>query len=109
MPRSARRPAAEGSVTLDGGEMLVANAAASSSTLAVGAGGTGSLEIENGSEVAVGVAQATIANTTNVTDNGLLDGRRHRRRQRPGRSSAGMACCWSIGNAAVGGAPAPAR
>ena len=66
------RAASQGSVTLDGGEMLVANTAASSSTLAVGAGGAGMLEIENGSEVAVGAAQATIADTTNVTDTGLL-------------------------------------
>ncbi len=66
------RAGSRGSITLDGGEMLVANAAATSSVLAVGAGGTGMLEIENGSEVAVGAAQATIANTTNVTDTGLL-------------------------------------
>jgi T5SS/PEP-CTERM-associated repeat protein len=62
----------QGSVTLDGGELLVANAAAASSTLAVGAGGAGSLEIENGSEVTVGAAEATLANNTNVTDTGLL-------------------------------------
>ena len=66
------RAGSQGSVTLDGGEMLVANAAATSSTLAVGAGGAGILEIENGSEVAVGAAQATIADTTNVTNTGLL-------------------------------------
>jgi len=66
------RAGSQGSVTLDGGELLVANAAATSSTLAVGAGGTGLLEIENGSEVAVGAAQATIADTTNVTNTGLL-------------------------------------
>ena len=66
------RAGSRGSITLDGGEMLVANAAATSSALAVGAGGAGMLEIENGSEVAVGAAQATIANTTNVTDTGLL-------------------------------------
>jgi T5SS/PEP-CTERM-associated repeat protein len=66
------RAGSQGSVTLDGGELLVANAGATSSTLAVGAGGTGILEIENGSEVAVGAAQATIADTTNVTNTGLL-------------------------------------
>src|SRR5260370_36306 len=66
------RAGSHGSVTLDGGELLVANAAAASSTLAVGAARAGSLEIQNGSEVAVGAAQATIANTTNVTNNGLL-------------------------------------
>ncbi len=57
----------QGSVTLDGGELLVANVEAASSTLAVGSGGAGILEIENGSEVAVGAAQGTIAN-----NNGLL-------------------------------------
>jgi T5SS/PEP-CTERM-associated repeat protein len=48
----------QGSVMLDGGELLVANVAAASSTLAVGAGGTGDLAIEDGSEVAVGAAIA---------------------------------------------------
>ena len=66
------RAGSQGSVTLDGGELLVANAGATSSILAVGAGGAGILEIENGSEVAVGAAQATIADTTNVTSTGLL-------------------------------------
>jgi T5SS/PEP-CTERM-associated repeat protein len=66
------RAGSQGSVTLDAGELLVADAAETSSSLAVGAGGTGILEIENGSEVAVGAAQATIADTTNVTDTGQL-------------------------------------
>ena len=48
----------QGSVTLDGGELLVANVAAASSILAVGAGGTGDLVIEDSSEVAVGAAIA---------------------------------------------------
>ena len=53
----------QGTVTLDGGEMLVANVGAASSLLTVGGGGTGSLLLENGSEVAVGAAQASA--TTN--------------------------------------------
>lgn len=54
----------QGSVTLDGGELLVANVFAASSTLVVGNDGTGSLVLENGSEVAVGAAQGTLANNT---------------------------------------------
>ena len=92
----------QGSVTLDGGELLVADAAATSSTLAVGAGGTGSLAIENGSEVAVGVAQATIADTTNER-HGLLVVGGTRRRQRPDRIG-GYGTLLVYGNAAVGGA-----
>jgi T5SS/PEP-CTERM-associated repeat protein len=61
----------QGSVMLDGGELLVASATAASSALVVGASGSGSLAIENGSEAAVGAAQATV-NNTNVTNNGLL-------------------------------------
>ena len=38
------RAGSQGSVTLDGGELLVANTAATSSTLAVGAGGAGMLD-----------------------------------------------------------------
>jgi hypothetical protein len=56
-----------GSITLDGGELLVANYSATSSTLIVGESGVGSLMIEDGSEVAVGAAQAIMAD-----DNGLL-------------------------------------
>ena len=59
----------QGSATLDGGDLLVADAAASS-TLAVGAGGAGSLTIENGGNVTVGVAQGAIANNTGLLDVG---------------------------------------
>jgi T5SS/PEP-CTERM-associated repeat protein len=62
----------QGAVMLDGGELLVASTTAASSTLVVGASGTASLAIENGSEVAVGAAQALINNTVNVNNNGLL-------------------------------------
>jgi T5SS/PEP-CTERM-associated repeat protein len=57
----------QGTVTLDGGEMLVANVGATSSLLTVGGSGTGSLLLENGSEVAVGAAQASA-----TTNNGEL-------------------------------------
>ena len=96
----------QGSVTLDGGELLVANVEATSSTLVVGAGGTGSLEIENGSEVAVGVAQAT--SQTPPTNNGLLivggtaGGA-------AGSTSAGTACCWSMAMPLSAAPPASAR
>ena len=97
------RAGSQGSVTLDGGELLVANAADASSTLAVGVGGAGSLEIEDGGDVTVGVAQATIANTTNVSNNGLLT---------VGGTAGGSgrvdlgwyAMLLVVGNAAVGGA-----
>ena len=60
-----RQAGSQGSVTLDGGLLLVANTnATGSSTLAVGNSGTGSLAIENFSEVAVGAAIAD--------NNGLL-------------------------------------
>src|SRR5215831_4129992 len=67
----------QGSVTLDGVELLVANAQPSSSALetsvlAVGAGGTGDLALDNGSEVAVGAAQATVHGGGNVSNNGQL-------------------------------------
>jgi len=48
----------QGSVTLDGGLLLVANVNAITSTLTVGESGTGSLTIEDYSEVAVGAASA---------------------------------------------------
>ena len=51
-----------GSVMLDGGALQVANVMAATSTLVVGGSGTGDLAIENGSEVAVGAAQGTVAN-----------------------------------------------
>lgn len=57
----------QGTVTLDGGELLVADIASGLNTLVVGNLGTGSLVLENGSEVAVGAAQGTVAN-----NNGLL-------------------------------------
>ncbi len=53
-----------GTVTLDGGELLVANIFSSSSTLVVGNAGTGSLVLQNGSEVAVGAAQGQFGNNT---------------------------------------------
>ena len=54
----------QGTVTLDGGELLVANVFAASSTLVVGNLGTGSLVLQNGSEVAVGAAQGQVGNNT---------------------------------------------
>ena len=54
----------QGTVTLDGGELLVANVFAPSSTLVVGNLGNGSLVLENGSEVAVGAAQGSAGNNT---------------------------------------------
>ena len=54
-----KQAGSQGSVMLDGGLLLVANAnATGASTLAVGDSGTGSLTIENFSEVAVGAASA---------------------------------------------------
>jgi fibronectin-binding autotransporter adhesin len=54
----------QGTVTLDGGELLVADASSPSSTLVVGNAGTGSLLLQNGSEVAVGAAQGQVGNNT---------------------------------------------
>jgi T5SS/PEP-CTERM-associated repeat protein len=54
----------QGTVTLDGGELLVANIFSASSTLVVGNLGSGSLVLQNGSEVAVGAAQGQLANNT---------------------------------------------
>jgi T5SS/PEP-CTERM-associated repeat protein len=54
----------QGTVTLDGGELLVANASSASSTLVVGNAGSGSLVLLNGSEVAVGAAQGQAGNNT---------------------------------------------
>ena len=63
-----KQAGSEGSVVLDGGLLLVANTnATGSNTLAVGNSGTGSLVIENFSEVAVGAASAAGAD-----NNGLL-------------------------------------
>ena len=54
----------QGTVTLDGGELLVANVFSPSSTLVVGNLGNGTLVMENGSEVAVGAAQGQAGNNT---------------------------------------------
>jgi T5SS/PEP-CTERM-associated repeat protein len=54
----------QGTVTLDGGELLVANIFSASSTLVVGNLGSGSLVLQNGSEAAVGAAQGQLANNT---------------------------------------------
>lgn len=54
----------QGTVTLDGGELLVANVFAASSMLVVGNVGSGSLVLQNGSEVAVGAAQGQLGNNT---------------------------------------------
>ena len=63
-----------GSITLDGGDMLVVNDQVPSSTLSVGGGGTGILTIENGSEVAVGAAlgKPTNNSTTSFANTGVL-------------------------------------
>ena len=53
-----------GTVTLDGGELLVANIFSASSTLVVGNAGIGTLVLQNGSEVAVGAAQGQLGNNT---------------------------------------------
>jgi Hyphally regulated cell wall protein N-terminal len=66
----------QGNVTLAGGDLLVANAEAASSTLTVGAGGAGSLTIDDGGDATVGEAQGTVPNGTpnglTVTDTGML-------------------------------------
>jgi T5SS/PEP-CTERM-associated repeat protein len=56
----------QGTVTLDGGELLVANVFSPASTLLVGNFGAGSLVLENGSEVAVGAAQGQAGNNTGL-------------------------------------------
>ena len=64
----------QGSVTLEGGNLLIADAAALSSTLTVGQGGFGSLTIDNASDVSVGAALAVIANSgTFIANNGMLE------------------------------------
>jgi len=64
----------QGSVTLDGGEFLVANDQVPTSTLSVGGAGTGILAITNGSEVAVGAALGKPSNnsTTVYPNTGVL-------------------------------------
>jgi T5SS/PEP-CTERM-associated repeat protein len=93
----AAQAGSQGLVTLDGGELLVANAAGASSTLAVGAGGAGSLEIEDGGEVTVGVAQGAVANNNGLlTVGGTAGG--------IGRVDLGWyGMLLVVGNAAVGG------
>ena len=92
------RAGSQGSVTLDGGELLVANVAAASSTLTVGGGGTGNLIIENGSEVAVGAAQGTIANNNGrLVVGGTAGGRGQVR-------VGGNSQLLVYGSAAIGGA-----
>jgi T5SS/PEP-CTERM-associated repeat protein len=92
------RAGSQGSVTLDGGELLVANAEGTSSTLAVGSGGAGILEIENGGDVTVGVAQGTVASNNGLlTVGGTAGG--------SGRVDLGWyGMLLVVGNAAVGGA-----
>jgi T5SS/PEP-CTERM-associated repeat protein len=93
----AAQAGSQGSVTLDGGELLVANAAGASSTLAVGVGGAGILEIENGGDVTVGVAQGAVANNGLLTVGGTAGG--------SGRVDLGWyGMLLVVGNAAVGGA-----
>ena len=90
----AAQAGSQGSVTLDGGELLVANAEGPSSTLAVGAGGAGILEIENGGDVTVGVAAAN--NNGLLTVGGTAGG--------SGRVDLGWyGMLLIVGNAAVGG------
>jgi len=61
-----------GTVSLSGGDLLVANADASSSTLTVGSGGTGTLAVSDAGNVTVGVALATVNNSTMVFNTGSL-------------------------------------
>ena len=65
----------QGTVTLDGGEFLVANDFVPTSTLTVGGGGSGILTIQNGSEVDVGAALGKPSNnsTTTYPNTGELD------------------------------------
>ncbi|MBV8413091.1 MAG: VWD domain-containing protein, partial [Alphaproteobacteria bacterium] len=65
----------QGSVLLNGGELLVANTDSASSSLTVGGSGSGDLEVENGSEATVGAAQASFTSgsqTIVATNNGQL-------------------------------------
>lgn len=61
-----------GTVSLPGGDLLVANADASSSTLTVGNGGRGMLALSDAGNVTVGVALATVNNSTMVFNTGSL-------------------------------------
>ncbi len=91
------RAGSHGSVTLDGGELLVANAAAASSSLAVGVAGTGILTIEDGGDVTVGVALGAVANNNGLlTVGGTAGG--------SGRVDLGWyGMLLIVGNSAVGG------
>ena len=94
----------QGTVTLDGGELLVANVFSPSSTLVVGNLGSGSLVLENGSEVAVGAAQGQVGNNTGTLIVGGANG--------PAAgscASAPTARCWSTATPSSATAPAPAR
>jgi T5SS/PEP-CTERM-associated repeat protein len=87
----------QGTVMLDGGELLVANTLASSSTLQVGAGGDGELTIDDGSEVAVGVASTPTVGTGVLLVGGTAGGR--------GRIQIGdLSALLVYGSAIVGGA-----
>jgi hypothetical protein len=90
----------QGSVVLDAGELLVANTAAATNTLAVGGAGTGELAVEDGSEVAVGVAQGTVANNNGQLVVGGTAGGQGRVR------IGGDSKLLVYGNAAVGAAGA---
>jgi T5SS/PEP-CTERM-associated repeat protein len=95
----------QGSVTLDGGELQVANALAATSRLTVGSSGIGDLAIENGSEADVGAAEATVTvngSSTTYDNNGTLavgGGSGGKGQVRVGGNSALLV----YGNAAVGG------
>ena len=63
---------ANGSVTLASGDLLVANATAMTSTLAVGLAGSGTLAVEGNGNVTVGAAQIELSSTSSVTNVGTL-------------------------------------
>lgn len=61
-----------GTATVAGGDLLVANELAATSTLAVGAGGSGTLSISDDGNVTIDAAQATVRHSTLVADTGRL-------------------------------------
>ena len=63
---------ANGSVTLASSDLLVANATAMTSTLAVGLAGSGTLAVEGNGNVTVGAAEIELTSTSSVTDVGTL-------------------------------------
>lgn len=74
--RIGNQAGSRGRILLDGGELLVANFDALSNTLAVGVAGTGELALQDGSEVAIGFAQAAGAQDTGqLTVGGTAGGR----------------------------------